>query len=271
LPVFVWGHAIRAGPPSRSIEITFFDVGQGDSALIRSPGGAAVLIDAGPDEQQVAAKLAAEGIHRIDVAVATHQHADHVAGFPAVFARFPVALVVDPGCPGDSPAWDAYLGAVRGERLHVRHPRPGEVIVAGDLRLEVLGPAGCYLDTSSDPNNDSIVIRVGSGGASVLFTGDVEEPAQEELLGAGEDELHATVLKVPHHGGGTSMPAFLIAADARVAIVSVGAGNGYGHPKPWVISTLRAAGVAVYRTDQAGDVVVTFSAEGPLVETEHGG
>jgi competence protein ComEC len=266
LPVFVWGHAVRAGPPS-SMEVRFMDVGQGDAALVRSPAGALVLIDAGPDPLLVATKLAAAGVHRLDVVVATHGHKDHVEGFPAVFARFPVGLVLDPGCHAGSPSYAAFQDSIRDEQLRVQHPRIGEVITAGDIRLEVLGPAGCHHGTASDTNNDSIVLRVSSGGATVLFTGDAEQPAQEELLSEGEAALQAVVLKVPHHGGGTSLPGFLVAVHARLAVVSVGMPNDYGHPKPWVLSTLQSAGAVVYRTDQAGDVVVRFGPEGPYVES----
>src|SRR5439155_10626513 len=96
LPLFVWASAVRAGPPG-SLTVEFFDVGQGDAALVRSPGGAAILIDGGPDPEEVAVKLASLGVRRLDLMVATHPHADHVGGLPAVLARFPVARMCDSG------------------------------------------------------------------------------------------------------------------------------------------------------------------------------
>jgi competence protein ComEC len=265
LPALVWGRALRAGPPG-SLEVVFFDVGQGDAALVRSPEGAAVLVDAGPEPDQVAAELAAEGVHRLDVAIATHAHADHVAGFPAVLARFPVGLMLEPGCGGDSPSYEDLARALKDEEITPTHPRPGDAYRVADMRIDVLGPPACFHGTESDANNDSIVVRISVGAATVLFTGDVEEPAQLALLEAGVD-VRAAVLKVPHHGGGTSMDEFLIEVQAALAVVSVGAGNDYGHPVASVLVTLRSAGAQVVRTDQAGEVVVRFGPGGPYVES----
>ena len=263
LPVVVWSSALAAGPPSR-LTVRFLDVGQGDAALVTSPGGAVVLIDAGPDEEQVATDLSALGVKRIDVAVATHPHADHVAGFPAVFGRFPVGLVLDPGCNEPSPAYDAFLRAVEQEALTVRHPRAGETLEVGDLQLDVLAPVVCAHGTSSDPNNDSIVLRVSIGDDVVLFPADAEEPSQQTMLDSGVS-LGADLLKVPHHGGATSLPEFFDAVDADVAVVSVGQPNDYGHPVPEVLDEIRATGSTVLRTDQLGDVTVTFAPEGLLI------
>jgi competence protein ComEC len=92
--------------------------------------------------------------------VATHPHADHVTGLPAVLSRFAVGLVVDPGCQAPSPFYDAFLRAVQASRTPFRHPIPGDVLTLGDLRLEVLAPAHCFVGTRSDLNNDSVVFRL---------------------------------------------------------------------------------------------------------------
>jgi DNA internalization-related competence protein ComEC/Rec2 len=268
LPGFVWANAVRAGTPD-SLQATFFEVGWGDGAVVRSPGGATILIDGGADLDLVATKLAALGIRRIDVMVATHPHADHIAGLAAVLARYPTGLVVDPGCPAESPYYAAFLRAVKGSGVPFRHPRPPERLRVGDVILSVLGPQHCFVGTDSDPNNDSVVLHVSAAGGSVLFTGDVEEPAQAELLARYAHALPAQVLKVPHHGGNTNLPAFLAATRARVAVVSVGP-NRYGHPVPSVLATLRRDGMNVYRTDRAGDVTVEFDHGRLLIESERG-
>src|SRR5437867_4158928 len=100
-PLLVWTAAVAKGPPS-SLTVRFFDVGQGDSALVTSPAGASILVDGGPDDEQVATYLAGVGMKRIDVIVASHPHADHIIGLPAVFAEVQVGLVLEPGCPDDS-------------------------------------------------------------------------------------------------------------------------------------------------------------------------
>jgi competence protein ComEC len=267
LPVFAWGGGLRAGPPPY-LTATFFFVGWGDGALVRSPGGATVLIDGGADLELVARKLAGLGVRRIDVLVATHPHADHVAGLPAVLVRFPVGLVLDPGCRGTAPAYADFLHAVDRADVAVAHPRSGGRIVVGDVLLEVLGPAHCYHGTNSDPNNDSLVIRVVAGQASILFSGDVEEPAQDELLRDQAGSLAATVFKVPHHGGATSLNQFFLAVRASVAVVSVGP-NRYGHPAPEIIRELGEDGMRVFRTDRDGDVTLIFR-DGQVLRTTSG-
>jgi competence protein ComEC len=263
LPLVVWSSALGAGPPER-LTVRFIDVGQGDAALVTSPAGATVLIDAGPDETQVATELSALGVKRLDIAVATHPHADHVEGFPEVFARIPVGLVLDPGCDEPSPSYDAFLRAVADEDLPVRHPRAGDTLVAADLRIDVLAPVTCASGTDSDPNNDSLVLRISIGEDVVLFTGDGERESQQVMLDDGEP-IQADLLKVPHHGGDTSLPEFLQAVGAEVAVVSVGQPNDYGHPVPEVLETIRSAGSTVLRTDQLGDVIVTFDPQGVLL------
>lgn len=268
LAVFVWTGAVRAGPPS-VLTVTFFDVGQGDAALVRSPGGATILIDAGPEEHDVTRELAALGIRRLDLLVATHPHADHVAGFPSVLARFAVALVVDPGCEADSPFHADFRRAVRTAGVPLRHPRAGTVLLVGDVRVEVLGPDRCFVGTESDANNDSLVLRVSHGSSAVLFSGDAEEPAQEILLEKRPELLAADVLKVPHHGGDTSLAEFLGAVRARVAVVSVGP-NRYGHPVPSVMAELSRLGMRVFRTDRSGDLTVQLRGDELLIESSHG-
>ena len=267
LPLFLWASALRAGPPA-ALTVTFFDVGQGDSALIRSPGGATILIDGGPDPEEVATKLAALGVRRIDLMVATHPHADHVAGLPAVLARFPVGLVVDPGCRGSSPFYAEFLRAVSAAGVGFQHPRPGAVLQVGDVRLDVLGPEHCFFGTDSDPNNDSLILRVRDGPATVMFPGDAEQDSQTDVLWDEPSLVPAAVLKVPHHGGDTSLPEFFVAVHAAVAVVSVGP-NRYGHPVGSVLTALASDGMRIYRTDRSGDVTVTFDRRGLVVGQVH--
>jgi competence protein ComEC len=126
--------------------------------------------------------------------------------------------------------------------------------VAG-VQVDVLAPVRLFHGSRSDPNNDSVVLRVRTAGRTLLLTGDVEVEAQEAIFGAGAD-LRADVLKVPHHGSAFQFPAFLAAVRASVGIVSVGAGNDYGHPSPLLLAELGRLGVAVARTDRDGDIAV---------------
>jgi competence protein ComEC len=268
LPLFVWSSALRAGPPSR-LEVRFFDVGQGDAALVRSPAGAAILIDGGPLPDVVAVKLEALGVKRLDAVVATHPHLDHFVGLPAVLARIPVSVVFDSGCrtpESESPPYRAFLRAIRDEGVPERHLLAGDVIVVGDLRLDILSPDRCWHGTNSNPNNDSIVVRLSYREATVLFANEPEGPAQQAMIERGRP-VTAMVLNVPHHGAGTSILPFFRSVHERVAVVSVGP-NRYGHPVPRTLEWLRSTGALVLRTDQVGDIVIRFQGSGVSITTD---
>jgi competence protein ComEC len=262
-PLVVWSNATAAGPPD-ALTVRFIDVGQGDAALLTSPGGAAILIDGGPDPAIVATELVSLGVRRLDLVVATHPHADHIVGLPAVFARMPVGLLLEPGCADDAAFRDDLLDAAEAEAVPTRAPRAGEIIRIGDVHLRILAPAACWDGTDSDTNNDSVVLLASVGQDTVLLSGDVEIPAQEALLDATAP-LRADVFKVPHHGAATSLPEFFDAVDPVLSVVSVGQPNPYGHPTPEALAWLAATGTRVVRTDLAGDVVVTFEGGRPVV------
>jgi competence protein ComEC len=264
-PLFVWSTALGSGPPS-GLVVRFFDVGQGDAALVTTPAGVHILVDGGPDEELVATDLAALGVKRLDVVVATHPHADHIIGLPTVLGREQVGLVLEPGCPDTSAIQVDLDSAIADERVPVRYPRAGDAITVGDVRLDVLSPDRCWAGTNSDPNNDSLVILLRYREDTVLFGGEPEQPAQQVLL--DEDApLHAELLKVPHHGAATSLPEFFQAVGAEVAVVSVGP-NDYGHPVPSTLQAIAATGAQIWRTDQDGDIVVTFGGRGISVGSD---
>ncbi|MFO7298864.1 MAG: ComEC/Rec2 family competence protein [Actinomycetes bacterium] len=230
-------------PPAGAVVL---DVGQGDAILLHGGDGRFALVDGGPDPVVLDRKLRDHGVSHLDLVVATHAHADHVAGLTRVVGGWMVGELWAAFPPHRTDESEALLAAASEAGVPVREPAVGEVYRLGALDLEVLGPRRRY----KSPNDQSIVLLVRGPAGSMLLTGDVEAVAQAELAGVAAD-----VLKVPHHGGGTSDPGWLASTGARLAVIPVGP-NGFGHPVPWVIETLEGAGAEVMRTDRDGDVVV---------------
>ncbi|HEX6870281.1 MAG TPA: hypothetical protein VF163_04220, partial [Micromonosporaceae bacterium] len=140
--------------------------------------------------------------------------------------------------------------------------QPGWHLARGTLDLTLIGPVRPLTGTRSDPNNNSLVLRAVNRGVTVLLTGDAETEEQHELLSLDPNLLRADVLKVAHHGSAFQEPALLDAIDPQVALVSVGAGNRYGHPNPALLDRLSRSGARIMRTDRDGDIAAVASADG---------
>jgi competence protein ComEC len=240
------------------------DVGQGDGLVLNAGGGEAVVVDTGPDPTLMDRCLDRLGVHRLPVVVLTHFHADHVDGLPAVLAGRSVgevdvtAIRVPAGGAEEVDRWAAAA------RVPVRVPTYGEVRRVGALTWQVIGPAREVAGESHDEegtvaNNASLVLLVRVHGIRILMSGDMEPEAQA-LVDRALPGLHVDVLKVPHHGSAYQDPDLLTGLGARLAVISVGADNDYGHPAPSTIAMLHRAGMLVRRTDQDGDVAVVAHA-----------
>jgi competence protein ComEC len=243
-----------AWPPSGWIMVAC-DVGQGDALVLNAGAGSAVVVDAGPDPVAADRCLRELAVSRIAVLVLTHDHLDHVGGLSGVLHERSVGRVLTSPLAEPVSGQRLVLSALAGKRALIGPAIVGTVLDAGQVRLEVLGPSHVFRGSRSDPNNSSVVIRATVRGVRILLPGDAEIEAQDDLLKAGAD-LRADILKVPHHGSAYSDPAFLQAVHARLALISVGAGNDYGHPSPLLIAELARLGVPVRRTDQDGDIAV---------------
>ncbi|TAM89871.1 MAG: ComEC/Rec2 family competence protein [Jatrophihabitans sp.] len=231
------------------------DVGQGDALVLRAGPRTAVVVDTGPDPVAVDRCLSDLDVRSVALVAITHLHQDHVGGIAGVLRGRTVGTVLTGPLDEPAPGLELLRRTLAGRHLGATVPAAGSRITAGQVTLDVLGPAVPLRGTRSDPNNSSLVLRADVAGLRVLLPGDAEIEEQQLLLGSGVD-LEADVIKVPHHGSAYSSQAFLAAARARVAVISVGRHNDYGHPSPLTLTRLDRLGVPVRRTDEDGDVAV---------------
>lgn len=258
--------------PDGRLHVWFLDVGQGDAILMQSPGGRQVLVDGGPDPMVLLPALSKAmpfWDRSLDLVVLTHPDGDHVSGLTDVPGRYAIAQVLETALPHDEPSARQWQEEVQGAGIPILLAERGMVLDLGDgVLLEVLHPPPSWRPAKAgDDNNGSIVLRVTHGGVSFLLTGDLERAGEAELLRQGLP-LGSTVLKVAHHGSGRgSTEPFLEAVRPQLAVVSVGAGNRFGHPADAVLTRLESLGVPVLRTDLQGSVEVITDGRGVWYRT----
>lgn len=247
--------------PPRDWRMVACDVGQGDGLVLPAGPGAAVVVDTGPSPAAIDGCLASLGVRRVPVLVLSHFHADHVEGVPGVLrgrtvGQIRVARLDDPPLEAARVRrWARAAGVpvtatAAGERYQSPRGSAGQ-----PLSWRVLWPRPTDPAAWADPNDASVVLDVRVADLRLLLTGDVEPPAQQALL-AAEPALRTDVLKVPHHGSAKQHAALIRAVRPRVALVSVGAGNDYGHPAARTLRLLEAVGARTLRTDRDGTVAV---------------
>lgn len=245
---------------AQSLELRFFDVGQGAAVLIRE-GGKAVLVDAGPNGL-VAEQLRTLGVDTLDLVIASHNHADHIGGMAPVFHSVVVRHYLDNGIPHNTDTYNQTVAIV--ERSGAQYLRAtSRRITLGEARLRILPPP----PDAHDQNTASVGVLVEYGGFRALLTGDSEERELAHWL--QHDSIpRVYVLKVPHHGAddGTT-PAWANATRPSVAIISASRTNGYGHPTPRTLAIWQSVGAHIYRTDFHGTIVVQAKPDGTFTVT----
>ncbi len=253
----------------REFKMTVLDVGQGDAIYFEFPKGGNLLVDTGKGGDSdkgrwvIAPFLKSKGVRTLETVAITHPHDDHLGGLPTVLDEFKVKEVVENGQAYDSDIF-------RLSRERIKNEKAKHLIVHRGMRLDhfpeveilvINPPLGRYPD--KDVNNASVVLKVIHKGHSFLLTGDVGQEAMVELLSSGED-VRATVLKVPHHGGkfGPEGEAFVKAVNPQISVVSVGQRNVYHHPSPKTLESLNLVqGNRVYRTDRDAAVEIVSDGE----------
>ncbi len=260
---------VVTGWPPPGWRLVMCDVGQGDALVLAAGGGAGVVVDAGPDPERVDHCLRSLGVTRIPLVVLTHFHADHVAGLPGVLRGRAVGAIETTGFeePAEQAAFVRRAAAAR--RVPVTRAAAGEQRRTGPLSWQVVWPPPSPPPDAppgmlpahpapEGPNDASVAMLVRSGGLRLLLLGDLEPPAQRALARSPAAEALGSVdvLKVAHHGSAYQDPGLVRRAAPRLALISCGENNLYGHPAPGTVAALRAGGATVLRTDRDGALAV---------------
>jgi competence protein ComEC len=249
LLALAWPSARASPAPPRALRVTFLDVGQGSAALIEAPGLRA-LVDTGPPSARVERVLRRRGVSSLDALLLSHDQLDHDGRAAAIVRALRVSLLVTPALPGTSASFADALASAHARGTRVVAGRAGLVLRSGPVEMRVVGPLRA---TPAMPSNDAaLVVLAKQGACSFLIPADAESPV---LLTDGLEPVG--VLNVSHHGSGDPELGRLLARlRPRLAVISVGARNTYGHPAPATLAALAEARVPVRRTDREGDIAL---------------
>ncbi len=248
-------------PPKNSLRVVFFDIGQGDAALIQTPKGYNILIDGGPEKNIIHKldKYIPINNRRIDLMILTHFGLDHLTGLVEVLERYPVKRVVSNGLK------DNTFAALEWKKIIEQKNIPQQAIDAtqrivledgdGEIKMDFFWPIQNQIKRlKGDDNFTSLVLKLTYKNNSLLFTGDAITEAEEEIIKSGVN-LKADVLKVGHHGSKYSSGLeFLKLVEPQYGVISVGE-NAFGHPSLRVLNNLKEVGAEILRTDELGDII----------------
>jgi len=248
--------------PDGFFQIHFLDVGYGDAALVICDGKT-MLIDGGSSAKTISGFLTEQGISYLDYVVATHAHSDHVGGLTGAFSVADVDVILSTVAESDDKSFQKFADKAKEQGRAITVPKVGDSFSLGEAVVTVLGPVpGKQYE---DPNDTSLVLHIVYGETSFLFTGDIEEPAQRDLLESGVIP-HATLLKVPHHGkASAATKEFLDAVTPLYGVISIGASK---LPADDTLLRLQESGTTVYRTDLNGTVLCSSDGYTLSFETE---
>lgn len=242
---------------AKALEVIFFDVGQGDSIFIKSSAGHQILIDGGPDST-VLEKLAQEMPffdRSLDMIILTHADSDHLNGLIEVLKRYKIDYIVWTGLIKDTENCQQWQQLIEKEGAVIKIAQAGQKIRFNQAYLDILYPFDNLAGQQfKNTNNTSIVSRLVSKDDSFLFTGDIEEPVEKQLLERNV-YLDSDILKVAHHGSITSScQEFIERVSPATAVISCGRNNQYNYPRQETLAVLENNNIEILRTDQDGDI-----------------
>jgi len=248
------------GPVEGSLEIHYIDVGQGDSALIKT-NNHYMLIDGGKrsSREVVLKHLENEGVSRLDYIIGTHPHEDHIGGLAHVIEHVEVGEIIMPDVTTTTKTFENLLDTIASKGLNITKAVSGHKYRLDEAEFLILAPNS---DSYSNLNNYSVAIKLQFGKTSFLFTGDAEALSEREMVENYKAILKADVLKLGHHGSNTSTTEeFLSAVNPDYAVISVGKNNLYNHPDQDVLDMVEKRGIDIFRTDQNGTIIAESDGE----------
>ena len=242
-------------PEGDEVLVHIIDVGQGDAILVMTPDGN-MLIDSGEStaREELIAYLELVNVKSFEYVVFTHPDSDHIGNADYVVENYSIKNIIMPDRVATTKTYDRMMDAIENSQANLIIAEPGDEVYIGALLNTILAPNDDY----DDSNDASVVIKATFGETSIMLTGDAEKESETDMVKLySKDILDCDVLKVGHHGSRTSTSQdFLDAVDPTIALISCGEGNKYGHPLPETLQRLEKKGIATYRTDIHGSIVL---------------
>lgn len=237
------------------LKINYIDVGQGDSILIQV-NNKNLLIDAGPNENtdKLISFLDKQKIQKLDYIIATHPHEDHIGGMPAVIKRYSIGNFYAPKVITNTKSFEDMIIALKNKDMKIHEAKSEITLDLGkDVNCGIIAPSSSSYE---DLNNYSAVIKLSYKNCKFLFMGDAQKLSEQEILDNNID-ISCDILKVGHHGSNSSSSEeFLDKSDPKIAVISCGKNNNYGHPHKKTLKELKKRNIQVYRTDLDGNIIL---------------
>ncbi|APQ98249.1 ComEC/Rec2 family competence protein [Clostridium botulinum] len=253
-------NAVNTSNKSNELKVHYIDVGQGDSILVQTKDKN-ILIDAGTrkSSDNLISYLKKQHIKKLDYVIATHPHEDHIGGMPKVIEEFEISNFYAPKKTANTKIFKDMILQLKKKNLKINVAKKGiSLNLSNNSSLDFLAPVK---DNYENTNDSSAVVKLTHGNTKFLFTGDAEKTSEKDILNSNED-LSSNVLKVGHHGShSSSSKEFLDKINPKIAIISCGKNNDYGHPHKETMKELNKRNIEVYRTDIDGNIVLTSDGE----------